>query len=100
MKKLMTILMLSVVVIISQVIFAQEKPVKKKVEKTMKVDTTVECKHQKDKSCSKSEGKDTKGCCKDKKCCEKCSGKKCDGKCCDMCKEKCKKHEIKAGKKK
>jgi hypothetical protein len=76
MKKLMCVLVLILAVVISQTMFAQDKPVEKKVEKvvTVKKTLTKEC-------------KDTVECCKDKKCCDKCTGDKCDGKCCAKCAE-------------
>ena len=79
MKKLTFVLALIIAVMVSQTMFAQDKPVEKKVEKvvTIKKTLTKEC-------------KDTVGCCKDKKCCNKCTGDKCDGKCCTKCAE-CKK---------
>ena len=78
MKKLIFILTLAAVFVASQVVFAQDKPVEKKVEKVVKKGQKSECKSG-----------------KDKKCCDKSKGKKCDGKCCDKCKEKC----MKEGKK-
>jgi hypothetical protein len=83
MKKLMLVLAFAVLVL--QVAFAQEKLIEKKIVKVMKADSTMGCKEMKE-------------CCKDKKCCDKCTGEKCDGKCCakcakckKVCKEKCEK---------
>jgi hypothetical protein len=72
MKKLMFVLVLILAVMVSQTMFAQDKPMEKKVEKVVKIKKSV-----------------TKEC-KDKKCCDKCTGDKCDGKCCAKCAE-CKK---------
>jgi hypothetical protein len=78
MKKLMFVLMLVVAVVVSQTAFTQDKPVEKKVDTVVKIKKDV----------NKDTGK--MGCCKDKKCCDKCAGDKCDGKCCAKC-AKCKK---------
>jgi hypothetical protein len=79
MRKLAFVFMLILAVMVSQTMFAQDKPVEKKVEKVVKVKKNVmkECKEKME-------------CCKDKKCCDKCTGEKCDGKCCTKCAE-CKK---------
>jgi hypothetical protein len=80
MKKLILVFMLVFAVVASQSLFAQDKPVEKKVEKKVDGKQTKEMKECKEKM----------KCCKDKKCCDKCTGEKCDGKCCAKCAE-CKK---------
>jgi hypothetical protein len=80
MKKLMLVCLLILAVVVSQSIFAQDKPVEKKIEKVVKVK----------KHAGKKTDEAKMECCKDKKCCDKCTGEKCDGKCCAKCAE-CKK---------
>jgi len=85
MKKFVLVSMVIIAVVISQSMFAQDKPVEKKVEKVVKVKKDFK---KEDKS--KKECKEKMECCKDKKCCDKCTGEKCNGKCCAKC-AKCKK---------
>jgi hypothetical protein len=76
MKQVLFVFMLIVAVVVSQSMVAQDKPVEKKVEKVVKVKKNAE-----------KETKEKMGCCKDKKCCDKCTGEQCDGKCCAKCTE-------------
>jgi hypothetical protein len=85
MKKLAFVFMLIIAVMVSQTIFAQDKPVEKKVEKVVKIRKNSKKEDKEKKECT-----DKMECCKDKKCCDKCTGEKCDGKCCAKCTE-CKK---------
>ena len=73
MTKLAFVFMLIIAVVVSQTIFAQDKPVEKKVEKVVKV-----------KKDAMKKGKEKM------ECCNKCTGEKCDGTCCAKCAE-CKK---------
>lgn len=85
MKKLMFVFMLIIAVVVSQSIFAQDKPVEKKIEKVVKIKKNLSKEGKEKKECT-----EKIDCCKDKKCCDKCTGEKCDGKCCAKCAE-CKK---------
>lgn len=85
MKKLVLVFMLIIAVVVSQSMFAQDKPVKQKVEKVVKIKKDLKKEDKGKKEC-----KEKMECCKDKKCCDKCTGEKCDGKCCAKCAE-CKK---------
>jgi hypothetical protein len=66
MKKVVFVLTLIFAVVASQTMFAQDKPVEKKVEKTIKIKKSLDKDGKEKKEC-----KEKMDCCKDKKCCDK-----------------------------
>jgi hypothetical protein len=79
MKNLVFVFISIIAIVVSQTMFAQDKAIEKKAEKAIKISNKEE---NAKKECSGS-----MDCCKDKKCCDKCSGEKCDGTCCAKCAE-------------
>jgi hypothetical protein len=87
MTKFIRSIILIFAILVSQTIFAQDKALEKKVDKTVKIEKKLNKEKTAKNECS---DKNNIECCKNMKCCDKCTGEKCNGKCCTKCAE-CKK---------